>query len=101
MGGAGVRKDGSVVCVVGVVGVVGIVGGSGTAAEPACATTRADTADCGAVTRSCVPWSTVAPTGTSVLTNTAPTAAAAPTGAAIQDCQCLSAPRRIGISTRS
>src|SRR5690348_10099969 len=47
------------------------------------------------------PASSVAPTGTSVLMKTAEMAAAAPIGAATHERQFLSAPRRIGISTRS
>ena len=53
------------------------------------------------LTASCEPCSSAAPTGTNVLTNTALMAAAAPIGAATQERQCLSAPRRMGISTRS
>src|SRR5579872_6426599 len=47
------------------------------------------------------PASSVAPTGTKVLTKMAEMATTAPMGAATHDRQCLSAPRRIGISTRS
>jgi hypothetical protein len=47
------------------------------------------------------PCNSVAPTGTNVLTNTALIAAAAPMGAATQERHRLSAPRRIGISTKS
>jgi hypothetical protein len=47
------------------------------------------------------PASSVAPTGTRVLMKIAEMAAAAPIGAATHERQCLSAPRRMGISTRS
>ena len=55
----------------------------------------------GALTASCEPWSSAAPTGTRVLMNTALMASAAPMGAATHERQRFSAPRRIGISTRS
>ena len=61
-----------------------------------------DVVEDGAARRaSCEPCSSAAPTGTSVLTKTALMAAAAPMGAATQERQRFSAPRRIGISTRS
>ncbi len=60
-----------------------------------------DVVEDGALTASCEPCSSAAPTGTSVLMKMALMAAAAPMGAATQERQRFSAPRRIGISTRS
>ena len=63
--------------------------------------TRWHVVEDGALTLSWDPGSSAAPTGTRVLAKTAPMAAAAAMGAATQERQCFSAPRRMGISTRS